>query len=180
VGLRTRKVVHRDTPAAQLSVQLKAEIKLSKGAGELIETLAKRHPMRLTPRQLSTFSKRSMRSSIWGPTLKEIVDCGYVERVGGLLGLTPSGQEAFKAYLGTGQSAGDIRAAWRSSLPPNAARMFDVLVAADEALRREELADRAGISRRSSGLGDGLKVLRQNNLIVEEAGYISASPDLIG
>ena len=70
--------------------------------------------------------------------------------------------------------------AWYSRLVPSEASMLRALVEAEEPLSRDELAERAGISRTSSGLGNGIRQLVALGLAQTEGARVRAAAGLVG
>lgn len=71
-------------------------------------------------------------------------------------------------------------AAFRAMLPPSCAKMLDAIEAgAGRPLSRLDIANQAGVSPTSSGLGSGLRELMALDLIVERDGGYALSPDFL-
>ena len=69
--------------------------------------------------------------------------------------------------------------AFKARLPGSYSRMLEVIEkAAGRPLSRDEIAELADVSRTSSGLGAGLRELRELELIVEQSGGFALHPDL--
>lgn len=148
----------------------------------LVETLARRHPNRLSRTQLALLSKSSTKSSSYDAALKELRDGGYVSVVGGDYELTSIGWEVMGGAPPAPQSAEELRAAWRASLPGNvAAAVFDALVGAyPEPLTKEQVAEQTGASLTSSTFDGAFTILRKAGLLEgDRAGFVAA-PILFG
>jgi hypothetical protein len=151
---------------------------LSTYARALLETFARRHPLRLTRSQLGVLSGRSTRSSAFGPAVVELQRGGLIEGTADL-GLTDAGWDAMGGAAPAPQSSGEIIETWRRALPTNTSRIFDVLIAAYPlALTREEIAERTGYSLTSSAFSPALSLLRKNGLAHVADGGLRASEDL--
>lgn len=71
-------------------------------------------------------------------------------------------------------------AAFRAMLPPSCAKMLDVIESyCGRPVDRLMIAQQAGISPKSSGLGSGLRELAALDLIVERDGGYALSPDFL-
>lgn len=153
---------------------------LSKGARGLLDVLVSVHPRKVTRSAWATIAGRSIRSSSFVPHIAELVDGGWIERDGDLI--------SDRTYLASGKAlsilgdsvtamdATQVRERWLRVLPSNARKLLVELIESYPVpLTKEELAIEAGISLTSSGLGDGIKVLRQNNLaVLVDAGYLAS------
>ena len=152
---------------------------LSVGARGLLIVLVRRHPMRLTRSQLATLARRSIRSSSFGPQVRELLNAGLAIEHDGQISATEAGRAALGAEARVPQTSEEVIDAWRQSLPGGAARMLDVLVEAHPAtLDRDDLARAAGMSPTSSGVGQHLGTLRRNGLAEVNGREVRASDSL--
>jgi hypothetical protein len=152
---------------------------LSEYARVLLQTLVSRYPMRLTRTQVATLSGRSQRSSAFGPALNELTTHGLaiVSSVG-LYEPTPSGIE----MMGGAQrprSSAEVIEQWRKNLPTYEQSLFEALIEAyPDGLTREDLAQRAGKSLRSSAFSPSISTLVKNGIATHDSGVVRASDDL--
>ena len=141
----------------------------------LLQTLAQRHPMRLTRRQLSTLSGRSPKSSAFDLAMKEIVASGCAAKDGDTYAPTPMGLD----LVGEPPAAANPVETWRRALPAYEASIFDALVAAyPEGLARETISERTGRSLTSSAFQVAISTLIKNGLADTDRGAVRASEDL--
>lgn len=130
--------------------------------------------------QLALFAKASPKSSGYTNNLGALRTAGlidYPQR--GLVALTETGRAI--ADAGTAPAtASELQDFVRSLVGPSKARLLDVLVDAyPEALGKEELAERAGVSPNSSGYTNNLGSLRSLGLIeYPSPGWVAALPVL--
>ncbi len=139
---------------------------LSEYAILLIQTMGRRHPMQMTRGQLAILSGRSVRSSAYAAAVAEILRSGMVKQNGKLMSLTDSGLNIVGGiHLGPQHSAEETQETWRRALPGYERGLLDVLLAVyPEGLTREELAERAGKSIKSSAYAAAVANLIKNGL----------------
>jgi len=69
---------------------------------------------------------------------------------------------------------------FKARLPASYARMLEAIeAAAGQVLSRDQIAERAAVSKTSSGLGAGIKEMLSLDLIVERSGGYAISPDFL-
>ncbi len=152
---------------------------LGPGATGLLETLARRHPMRLSRQQLATMAGRSIRSSSFTAQVAELKKLGLAEEVDGQLTATPAGLDHVGEAAARPQTSAELVEVWRQALPDGPRRMLDVLLDAyPSPMARDELAAAAGFSPTSSSVGAHLTTLRRNGLIDTDAGGARATDTL--
>lgn len=142
----------------------------------LLDTLARHHPRTLNRRGLALASSSSTSSSSFDAAIKNIRDGGYVTG-SGEYALTDAAWELYGGQPPAPQSAADLRAAWRSTLPGQVApAVFDVLVNAyPESRTKAEIAEAIGASQTSSTFDAAFTVLKRAGLILGEGGtYVAA------
>lgn len=143
----------------------------------LLETMAKRHPMRLTRAQVSALSGRSPRSSTFDGALAEIKRKDLAREDGGHYQLTDAGMALVGHLVGT--DAADPIESWQKALPAYERSLFDVLIEAHpRGLTRPELAERAGKSISSSAFDGAISTLKKNGLAESSSGEVRASDNL--
>lgn len=145
----------------------------------LIQTLAQRHPMRVTRGQLAVLSGRSGRSSAFSAAAAEVLRAGLVRQEGALLSLTEEGVTAVGGVAAAPASPQEVQETWRRALPDYERGLLEVLLAAHPgALTREELAQRAEKSITSSAFSAAVASLRKNGLVDLAGGEVRASETL--
>lgn len=152
---------------------------LTNGARKMVDTLAKYHPRGLPEQQLAAIAKVSTKSSLWPTNWSSFQNCTLVQHVGGLWRLNEQGI-AHYGVEGQPDDPDAILRFWQSALLPSVGKMLGVIAAAKgKWLDRDTIADHAGISRTSSGLGSGLKELRDNGLILGDGKTFRAAEVLL-
>lgn len=151
-------------PSRPPSCATDGEGELSKGATGLLETMARRHPMRVTRPQLATLSGRSIKSSSFTAQVSELKRETLIDERDGLLELSEAGAAVGGADSSGPLTAEEVLAGWRRALPSGPRRMLDALIA-QPGMGRDELAAAAGFSPTSSSVGAHLKLLRDNGLV---------------
>jgi hypothetical protein len=109
----------------------------------------------------------SMSSSQWRTNRQSLMESGLVVGTrSGLIDLSEAGQVSLPVKQQP-DTPDALRAYWLAAFTPATASMLQVLINAEgEWLHRDEIADRAGVSRTSSGLSGGLRELRDHGVIV--------------
>jgi hypothetical protein len=154
---------------------------LTEYARSLLETLAERHPMKLTRVQLSLFSGRSKRSSMFSPAVRELTEGGYATYQGRHFELTDRGLAEAGVVPHAPSSPAEVQAMWLSKLPAYEASLLRVLL--DEGgntLSREELSERSGRSLSSSMFSPAIRTLLDMGLVQVSDQDLGASEDLFG
>lgn len=153
---------------------------LRAGERRMLETLARRHPLRLTRAQLGTLADFSPRGGTFRTYLSTLKRAGFLEESDGELWATPSGL----AHLGyteppAPQTTAQLLAMWRGALRAGERRMLDLLVAAYPQWRtRAWLAQEAGIEQSGGTFGTYLGTLRRNGLVEVSGDSVCASQTL--
>lgn len=166
-------VLERSTSTVQASSNGEVE----SGAMKLAELLARRYPMKMTREQLATMAGRSKKSSSWGPHVRQIISAGYAIEEGRLISAGPRALDEFPESAP--QTIDDVLQVWRSALPAGAWRMLEGIRAAGQVSTREELAEVAGMSPTSSGVGSSLKILKDNGLVDVDGSVVKPSTILV-
>ncbi|MCL4296187.1 MAG: DUF87 domain-containing protein [Anaerolineae bacterium] len=145
--------------------------KLRAGERRMLETLARRFPLRLTRTQLGALAGFTPSGGTFGAYFATLKRAGLLEETSGEVVITQAGLD----YLGhlappPPQTTEEIIAMWREALRAGERRMLDELVAVYPAwLSREELGARTGFTVSGGTFGAYLGTLRRNGL-VEVAG----------
>jgi hypothetical protein len=136
---------------------------LSPSAQKVLNVIVSVWPSVVTYATAAARAGISRRSSAFRSYRKELLDAGLAVETG--RGIEPCGEA--REIAGPAPQGLDE---WIVRLPPTQSRMLTVLRARGEGLSREELAGAAGVSLTSSGLGSGLRNLKELGLIVADEG----------
>lgn len=136
---------------------------LSPSAQKVLNVIVSVWPSVITYATAAARAGISRRSSAFRSYRKELLDAGLAVETG--RGIEPCGEA--REIAGPAPQGLDE---WIVRLPPTQSRMLTVLRARGEGLSREELAGAAGVSLTSSGLGSGLRNLKELGLIVADEG----------
>lgn len=129
---------------------------LSPTARRILDELERVHPVSMTFKAAAVRAGASPKSSQFRQYRRELVESGQVVVVG----------DRMRAVRGDrAVEGGDVLKAYMAKLPASRASMLAVLASSREPLTPHEIADRAGVSRTSSGLGEGLRELVAMDLI---------------
>lgn len=135
-------------------------------ARRILETLARHHPVRLTPGQVATLSGRKPRGGSWNTAIAELRRAGYLDDDGSTYAATGDGLDAAGVSAG-GLSLDD----WREALPSTSRDLLDILVEAGP-LDAAELAARAGRQARGGSWNTAVATLVRNGLVVRDGGSL--------
>ncbi len=160
-------------PAApKPSVVASADGTLSPTARKILVLLEQVHPVSLTFKAAALRVGASPRSSQFRSYERELRASGLVAADGDRL-------RAVSPAAGGVPAPADPIELYASRMPPSQAEMLRAIArAAPGSLRRDQIADRAGVSRTSSGLGNGLRELAAMSLIVGVDGEFVLSREL--
>ena len=136
---------------------------LSPSAQKVLNVIVSIWPSVVTYATAAARAGISRRSSAFRSYRKELLDAGLAVETG--RGIEPCGEA--REIAGPAPQG---LAEWIVRLPPTQSRMLTVLRDRGEGLSREELAGAAGVSLTSSGLGSGLRNLKELGLIVAYEG----------
>lgn len=142
-----------------------SEAVLSKQAREMLEELARRYPVRLTPVQLAILSGYSTRSSQFRPAVRGLLDSGLVIQEGRELVITDAGLADAGVVGEAPMGPQETLNLWLGKLPPQPAAMLRAIWAAgSRGLIREDLSERTGYSMTSSQFAPSINLLVRNGL----------------
>lgn len=156
------------------------DTKLRAGEERMLETLAKRYPIRVTRPQLGTLAGFTASGGTFGTYLGTLKRGGYIEEVGGEILITQVGLD----YLGhtelpTPQTTQELLEMWHKALRAGECRMLDKLVEIyPNSLSREALGEETGFTASGGTFGAYLGVLRRNGLVEVDESGIRASATL--
>jgi hypothetical protein len=157
------------------------DVKLKAGARRMVEMLGRLHPEPLTRVQLGTLADITPTSGTFSDYLSSLRRAGLVDDASdGRVALTQAGLDAAAAHVGLGSpSPAELKEMWSRKFKAGARRMLDELFAVyPDGLTRDELSDRAEITKSSGTFSDYLSSLRRNKIIVERDGSIYAGDAL--
>jgi hypothetical protein len=158
------------------------EVKLKAGARRMASALARLHPTPLTRNQVATLGDISPKSGTFTDYLASLRRAGLIADVdGGRVALTEAGVAEYGDLLGRGApTPQELAAMWLPKFKAGARRMLEELMEVyPDGLTRDEIAERAGITRSSGTFTDYLASLRRNGLLDEsEPGLVRAGPAL--
>ena len=152
---------------------------LTAGARKMIDTLARFYPRALTIEHISKIAGVSMKSSQWPSNKRSFEGSHLVERLGAQWRMSDMGV-AEMGLQPAPDSPGDLLRFWTSGFTPSTAAMLRVIVdAGGQTISRAEICALANVSPTSSGLGSGLKELRDHDLIFQDGDGYYASETLL-
>jgi hypothetical protein len=136
---------------------------LRSGERRMLQTLAQRHPGRLTVPQLGALSRLSHRGGTFAAYFARLQRDSLIDGAGDDVGISEEGFDAIGAVPPEEpQSATEVAAMWRARLPAGTVRVMDALIEAyPDGLDREELAERAGLSASGGTFGAAVGALRR-------------------
>lgn len=146
----------------------------------MLETLAKRYPIRVTRAQLGTLAGFTASGGTFGAYLGTLKRGGYIEEAGGYIQITQAGLD----YLGlteppAPQTTEEVLEMWHKALRAGERRMLDRLVEVyPDSLSREALGEQTGFTASGGTFGAYLGVLRRNGLVEVDGDGIKASDTL--
>lgn len=144
---------------------------MSPSSVKLVDAIVAAYPVGMT---LETAAKRaglSKRSSAFSRYLREAATSPRITARGDGRYVAVAAEEGLQAPSGLDD--------FKRSLPPSYARMLEAVGANAIGMDKDSIADAAGVSRTSSGLGAGLKELLALGLIEEENGLYGLSKDFV-
>ncbi|MBE7474271.1 MAG: ATP-binding protein [Anaerolineales bacterium] len=153
---------------------------LRAGERRMLETLARRYPLRVTRAQLGTLAGFTPSGGTFGTYFGTLKRAGLIEESSGEIQVTQAGLD----YLGyttppAPQTTEEILAMWREALRAGERKMLDELVAVyPDSLSREELGTRAGFTVSGGTFGTYLGTLRRNGLVEVDGDQVRASETL--
>lgn len=151
------------------SIQVRVDKELSPSARAILDAIHNAYPVSLSFASAARRAGISKRSSAYRKYAREVETSGEVQAFGaGLRGLP---QFANSAPIGNSIDR------WISRLPPTYGNMLRAVVEHGP-IDKNEIAERAGVSKTSSGLSAGIKELRSLELITEQNGRYQLSEGL--
>lgn len=166
----------RATSSPALKDRLGAERKI-------LETLAQRHPARLTEAQWATLSGLKRSGGTWNTYKSRLRAAGLIDQERGLFGLTPAGIALFDGRLPSPQGLAETIAMWRNAVGSGPAKILDALIAVyPRGLERDALAAKVALAEKGGTFNTYLSRLRGNGLIesYDSNARLRASEELMG
>ncbi|WP_244742070.1 hypothetical protein [Mesorhizobium sp. L-8-10] len=158
--------------SGQSDSNLFADSKMAPSSRKIVNAIKAAYPIGITLVAAAKRAGLSSRSSAYSKYLAEAAASTEIVDRGGGRYVAISPPSGFSAPPGT--------AAFKAKLPRSYAAMLEAIeTAAGEIVAKEEVADRAGVSRTSSGLGAGLRELVELELIEMVDGGYRLSPDFL-
>ncbi len=146
---------------------------LPSGATSLLREACQRSPLRLNWTQLASLTGRKARGGSFNTARKRLIDGGYVVEEGDRVVPTDVGfLESGVVPSAMPVSVEDRLNMWVAALPGPSGDLLKI-VYAEGPLTREALAEAAGRQPRGGSWNTALKVLRDNDLIVDAGGPIT-------
>lgn len=163
---RQREAQPQPAPAREAPASL-AGSPLTNSAKKMLDVVVRMFPRAMPLAHIAKMAGVSATSSQWRANRQSLLDSGLVNVTGaGLVDLSRKAQSQFNV-VGQPDTPAAARAFWLGAFPPATSAMLQVLIdAGGEWLHRDVIADRAGVSRTSSGLSGGLRELRDHGVIV--------------
>lgn len=145
------------------------------GARRMLQAIASLHPLALTRAQVGTLSKVKHTGGTFASYLSALRQHALIDETNGRLTLTQAGFDELGTAPPAPASTEEILELWRDRLKAGARRMLDELVSEHpRALTRHELADRAEVTASGGTFASYLSMLRQAQLIDEDADGVRA------
>lgn len=170
----------REAPAPRAAVEPDSNVHLRAGARRILETVAARHPMRLTQAQVGTLAKFKTSGGTFGTYKGNLIRGGYIEVDGaGYWTATELGLDTAGVAPAAPMGTDEVIAQWRSVLRAGARAMLDVLIEHyPNAVTRDELAEATGMTATGGTFGTYLGNLRSNGLADVRGQEVTASDTL--
>lgn len=171
----TSKTVPRTMPTTRTQPRRPSngaagDVKLVKGARNMLIATARLHPAVISRAQMATLAGLSPKSGSFSNYLSNLRIAGYIEDSAGGFIATDDGLLLLGDVDLSPSTTEDLVALWKPKMVGAAKRMLDELVAIyPEVLTRAELAERVGISGASGSFSNYLSNLRSNGLLEDVA-----------
>jgi len=153
---------------------------LASGARRMLQTLAQRHPLKMTRSQLGTLAGFTPSGGTFSNYFSLLKHQGLIVEHGTDVQMTQEGLD----YLGADvppapTTIEETLALWRKRLPAGAGKMLDLLVSAyPSTLTRQELGERTGFTPSGGTFSNYFSLLRRNGLVAVQGDTVNAHPDL--
>lgn len=153
---------------------------LKRGEYQMLLAIASLHPNPATRSQIGLLAGFTSKGSTFSRYLSTLRACGFLNELGGAIGLTGTALEYIGDDMPSAPATTDeLVELWGSMMKAGERQMLGVLIAAYPAsLTRKGLGEASGFPAQGSTFSRYLSTLRRNNLIDEREGRIFASADL--
>lgn len=144
----------------------------------LLQVLIDRHPIPTPRAQLGGLAGKSIKSSMFSPNLRGLVERGLAVDTRQGYAATDAGLAALPGYTRAPAQGGAALAHWLGRLPTYHATILKVLAAHfPHPLSRDDIADRTGYSQQSSMFRPAIRDLLEQQFAVEvrDGGYTAAA-----
>lgn len=171
----------RDVGSVERGNEAKVPV-IGGGAIRMLRVLAQRYPAKFTRAQWGTLAGLAHRGGTFSTYLSRLRVAGLIEEQAGLFACTEEGLNAVGEISKAPAMSSEILAMWEKAVGPGAAGKLlrCVAEANGEAMSREELAMRCGITASGGTFGTYLSRLRSNGLIEENGDLVKVAPILLG
>lgn len=140
-------------------------VPLRAGERKMLQTLARRVPLKVTRAQLGTLAGFTPSGGTFSTYLGTLKRAGLVVETSGEVTVTPVGLDVAGVTPTQPQTTEEVLALWRGALRAGKRKLLDALVAVyPRQLPREELAARAGFAASGGTFSTYLGTLRRNGL----------------
>jgi uncharacterized protein len=154
-----------------------ADVPLKPGALRVLETLARRHPLRVTRPQMAALAGMKRTGGAFQAYFSSLRGGGFIAEADGLISVTPAGLAATGADAGSGAAtADDLREMWRGILKPKAWAVLGHLLAVyPETCTKAELAEAVGMTASGGAFQGYLTTLSTNDLVLASGAGVRAA-----
>lgn len=143
----------------------RATSSLTRAAERMLHKVVQMHPRALSIEHIAKMAGVSTASSQWRANVRSLLDSGYVDVTqASLIELNGAGRRTFDVAKQP-DTPDATRAFWLSAFTPSVSAMLRVMIDHGDWIDRDSVAERAGVSKTSSGLAGGLRELREHRLI---------------
>lgn len=166
----------RNAPAAA-----EGEVSLRAGERKMLQTLAQRHPLKLTRAQLGTLAGFTPSGGTFGTYFGTLKRNGFLtEASNGDVEVTAEGIQFLGSDVPPAPSTTqELLEMWRRNLRAGEAEMLDALVQVHpDGLTKDELGEKTGFTASGGTFGTYLGTLRRNGLVDVEGDQVRASDTL--
>jgi hypothetical protein len=160
---------HDDAPPLRANGHAHTEV--GPMARKILDAIHSAYPLSLSYPAAALRAGASKRSSQYRDYEKQVLASGEVENDDGRLRSAPG-------YASPVPVGGDPVENWAGRLTPSYAKMLKAVAAAPRGIDRDQIAEVAGVSPTSSGLGAGLRELQDLALIENRDGVYQLSEGL--
>jgi hypothetical protein len=154
----------------------KSNGELPRGALKMLKVLAQRPSNELTRAQLGTLTGFASSGGTFGEYLRILKRGGYVTESGKHVAITNPGYDKVGAQRAPNPD--EVWQMWVSNLNAGQVRILETLREWPAGGTREGVAKASNLTSSAGTFGEYVRVLKRNNLVTEESGYLKLSPEL--